>query len=63
MRFVKTVFSINPTSLTLGTVLLVVILCLFGTPILDLKPYFPDFDAAAHATLPEWVSRLMRGYF
>jgi tRNA-Thr(GGU) m(6)t(6)A37 methyltransferase TsaA len=34
-----------------------------GTPILDLKPYFPDFDAAAKATLPEWVSRLMQGYF
>jgi adenylate cyclase len=36
MRFVKTVFSINPTSLTLGTILLVVTLFLFGTPILDL---------------------------
>ena len=34
-----------------------------GTPILDLKPYFPDFDAASHAKLPEWVSRIMQGYF
>ena len=33
-----------------------------GTPIVDLKPYFPDFDAATHATLPEWVARLMQGY-
>ncbi len=36
MRFVKIVFSVNPTSLTLGTILLVVILFLSGTPILDL---------------------------
>ena len=34
-----------------------------GTPILDLKPYFPDFDAAAQARVPEWVARLMQGYF
>jgi tRNA-Thr(GGU) m(6)t(6)A37 methyltransferase TsaA len=34
-----------------------------GTPILDLKPYFPDFDSAPRATVPEWVARLMRGYF
>ena len=34
-----------------------------GTPIPDLEPYFPDFDAASHATLPAWVSRLMQGYF
>jgi tRNA-Thr(GGU) m(6)t(6)A37 methyltransferase TsaA len=34
-----------------------------GTPILDLKPYFPDFDAAARVRLPEWVARLMQGYF
>jgi len=34
-----------------------------GTPILDLKPYFPDFDAAAKPRLPEWVAKLMQGYF
>ena len=34
-----------------------------GTPILDLKPYFPEFDSAAGARVPEWVGRLMRGYF
>ena len=34
-----------------------------GTPILDLKPYFPQFDSAAGARVPEWVERLMRGYF
>ncbi|HXZ85113.1 MAG TPA: tRNA (N6-threonylcarbamoyladenosine(37)-N6)-methyltransferase TrmO [Myxococcota bacterium] len=34
-----------------------------GTPIVDLKPYFPDFDSALNARVPEWVGRLMRGYF
>jgi len=34
-----------------------------GTPILDLKPYFPDFDAATEAVVPAWVAELMRGYF
>jgi tRNA-Thr(GGU) m(6)t(6)A37 methyltransferase TsaA len=34
-----------------------------GTPILDLKPYFPQFDSASGARVPEWVGRLMTGYF
>jgi tRNA-Thr(GGU) m(6)t(6)A37 methyltransferase TsaA len=34
-----------------------------GTPILDLKPYFPVFDTAPSARVPEWVDRLMAGYF
>jgi tRNA (Thr-GGU) A37 N-methylase len=34
-----------------------------GTPILDLKPYFPEFDSAPGARVPEWVGRLMKGYF
>ena len=36
-----------------------------GTPVLDLKPYVPAFDAAAggSATVPEWMTRLMEGYF
>jgi len=34
-----------------------------GTPILDLKPHFPAFDSPAQAEVPEWVERLMRGYF
>ncbi len=34
-----------------------------GTPLLDLKPYFPQFDSAPGARVPEWVERLMRGYF
>jgi tRNA (Thr-GGU) A37 N-methylase len=31
--------------------------------VLDLKPYVPAFDARAEATVPEWMKRLMEGYF
>ena len=34
-----------------------------GTPVLDLKPYFPQFDAAGEVRVPPWVAELMRGYF
>ena len=34
-----------------------------GTPVLDIKPYFPQFDAAQDAHTPEWVGRVMSGYF
>jgi tRNA-Thr(GGU) m(6)t(6)A37 methyltransferase TsaA len=34
-----------------------------GTPVLDLKPYFPQFDSAPGARVPAWVETLMRGYF
>jgi tRNA-Thr(GGU) m(6)t(6)A37 methyltransferase TsaA len=34
-----------------------------GTPVLDLKPYFPDFDAPPGARVPGWVHALMRSYF
>jgi len=34
-----------------------------GTPVLDIKPYFPVFDRVDAAHVPEWVSRLMAGYF
>ena len=33
-----------------------------GTPILDLKPYAPVFDTR-DARAPEWMDRLMAGYF
>ena len=29
-----------------------------GTPVLDIKPYFPDHDAIASATVPEWARAL-----
>ena len=33
-----------------------------GTPILDIKPYYPVYDKK-DATVPEWVDRLMEHYF
>jgi tRNA (adenine37-N6)-methyltransferase len=34
-----------------------------GSPILDLKPYVPAFDSVDKPAVPEWVPRLMQGYF
>ena len=34
-----------------------------GTPVLDLKPYFPVYDCRVEARTPGWVDELMRGYF
>jgi tRNA-Thr(GGU) m(6)t(6)A37 methyltransferase TsaA len=34
-----------------------------GTPVLDIKPYFPQFDHVEGARVPEWVGRLMEGYY
>ena len=33
-----------------------------GTPVLDIKPYYPVYDKR-DATVPEWVDRLMEHYF
>jgi tRNA-Thr(GGU) m(6)t(6)A37 methyltransferase TsaA len=34
-----------------------------GTPVLDVKPHFPAFDAPGDPRVPAWVDRLMAGYF
>lgn len=34
-----------------------------GTPVLDLKPYFPMYDCREDTVIPEWVPRLMEYYF
>ncbi|MFN8178597.1 MAG: tRNA (N6-threonylcarbamoyladenosine(37)-N6)-methyltransferase TrmO [bacterium] len=34
-----------------------------GTPVLDVKPYFPAFDRVDAAKAPPWVDELMRDYF
>lgn len=34
-----------------------------GTPILDIKPYFTQFDLRKEAKNPEWVDILMKEYF
>ena len=33
------------------------------TPVLDIKPYFPQYDCVADAQTPGWVGELMVGYF
>ena len=33
-----------------------------GTPVLDIKPYYPAYDRR-DAAVPEWVDRLMEHYF
>jgi tRNA-Thr(GGU) m(6)t(6)A37 methyltransferase TsaA len=33
-----------------------------GTPVLDIKPYYPVFDRVDGATVPSWVDQLMKGY-
>jgi tRNA-Thr(GGU) m(6)t(6)A37 methyltransferase TsaA len=34
-----------------------------GTPVLDLKPYFPIFDRVDSAVTPPWVEEIMKDYF
>ena len=34
-----------------------------GTPVLDIKPYYPQYDMRTDARNPEWVDRLMTNYF
>jgi tRNA-Thr(GGU) m(6)t(6)A37 methyltransferase TsaA len=34
-----------------------------GTPVLDIKPYYPAYDRIDECKTPEWVDRLMKGYF
>lgn len=34
-----------------------------GTPVIDLKPYVPQFDQINNATLPDWMNTLMDKYF
>lgn len=34
-----------------------------GTPVLDVKPYFPAYDCRVEARTPGWVDELMKGYF
>lgn len=34
-----------------------------GTPVLDIKPYFTQFDRVEHSQQPAWVNQLMQHYF
>ena len=34
-----------------------------GTPVLDIKPYYPHYDKIENPQTPEWVAELMKDYF
>jgi len=34
-----------------------------GTPVLDVKPYYPQYDRVDNPTIPAWVQTLMDKYF
>ena len=34
-----------------------------GTPVIDIKPYYPQYDSRPDARVPAWVNRLMKHYF
>ncbi|MBP1559734.1 MAG: tRNA (N6-threonylcarbamoyladenosine(37)-N6)-methyltransferase TrmO [Oscillospiraceae bacterium] len=51
------IVSVNDTSLTIKG-----LDAIDGTPVLDIKPYYPVYDKK-DAKVPEWVDRLMEHYF
>ena len=34
-----------------------------GTPVLDIKPYYPKYDQISSPVVPDWVDELMKDYF
>ena len=34
-----------------------------GTPVLDIKPYIPQFDSAENSQQADWVPAMLKGYF
>ena len=34
-----------------------------GTPVVDIKPYFPAFDQQQNAFVPPWVNIILKDYF
>jgi len=34
-----------------------------GTPVIDIKPYFPQYDRVDSPVVPAWVEELMKNYF
>lgn len=51
------ILSVDETSLTVQG-----LDAIDGTPVLDIKPYYPVYDKK-DASVPEWVDRLMEHYF
>ncbi len=54
--------SVEIISVTDGTLTVKGLDAIDGTPILDIKPYYPVYDKK-DAKVPEWVDRLMEHYF
>ncbi|MCR5055229.1 MAG: tRNA (N6-threonylcarbamoyladenosine(37)-N6)-methyltransferase TrmO [Lachnospiraceae bacterium] len=54
--------SVEIISVTDGTLTVKGLDAIDGTPILDIKPYYPVYDKK-DAKVPEWVDRLMENYF
>lgn len=34
-----------------------------GTPVIDIKPYYPRYDTVEKAIVPNWVHEIMKDYF
>ncbi len=34
-----------------------------GTPVLDIKPFIPEFDSVADSKQADWVPAMLKGYF
>ena len=34
-----------------------------GTPVLDVKPFIPEFDSVEKSTQADWVPAMLKGYF
>jgi len=67
----RTKFRPNPIGVTpaklvsiVGNVLTVTGLdAMDGTPVLDVKPFIPEFDSVARSTQADWVPAMLKGYF
>ena len=54
--------AVEIVSVTEGTLTVKGLDAVDGTPVLDIKPYYPVYDRK-DARVPEWVDRLMADYF
>lgn len=54
--------SVEVVSVTEDTLVVRGLDAIDGTPVLDIKPYYPVYDRK-DASVPEWVDRLMEHYF
>ena len=55
--------SVEIVSVEEGTLVVKGLDAIDGTPVLDIKPYYPVYDDKKDASVPEWVDRLMAHYF